>query len=78
MRILEYVADREIRRHVASHQRDEGKRGEGELGDRHRLGDGHQNAIPDARADERHYRLDQRQRQREHECVVADFRNHLP
>ena len=43
-----------------------------------RLRDGHQGRVLGASADQRHKGLNQRQRERENEGVMADFRDHLP
>ena len=76
VRVLEHVADREIGADVARDERREGKRDEAELNDRHGLGDRHQRGVAGARADERHRRLDERQRQRQHQRVMADLLDH--
>ena len=57
-------------------KRAESERNEKQLRDRGRTGDGHQHRIILARADDRHDRLDQRQREREHEGVVPELGDH--
>ena len=77
MRVLEHIGDREIGRDVKGGQRCKRERDEQELHDRHRLGDSHQRAIADPRPDHRQCRLNERQRQRQHERVMADLGDHF-
>ena len=77
MRILEHVGDREVGRDIAGRQRREGDGDERELRQRGRSRDAHQRVVAPARADHRHDRLDQREPERQHQCVMADLCDHF-
>ena len=76
MRILDHVGDREIGFDIGRRQHGESEQREGELRERSRSADAHQRRVVAPRADKRHDRLDQRQRQREDQRIMADFRAH--
>ena len=77
MRILEHVGDGEIRADVQHHQQRERDAGEQKLRQRGRARDVHQGDIAAARTDQRHRRLDQRQRQRQHQRVMPGLGDHF-
>ena len=76
MRILVHVDDGEVGRDVQRHQRRERAQHEHQLRQRGRARDIHQRGIAEPRAKNRHRRLDQRQRQRQHEGIMSGFRDH--
>ena len=77
VRILVDVEHGEIRGDVARGERRESNRDEGELRQRRRRGHAHEHGIVGARADDRHRALDQRQPERQHQSVMAEFGDHL-
>ena len=77
VRILEHVQHREIGADVSRGERAERGRREGELRERGRAGDTHQGRVVRARAPQRHRRLDQRERERQHQRVVAELGDHF-
>ena len=77
VRVLGDVEDREVRNDMGLHQRGEGNADEQEQGQRGRCG--HRGQVPVAleRAVEGDGRLDQRQKQRQHQREVAEFGDHF-
>ena len=75
--ILIDIENRKIGNHVALGKRQESDRHKRELRQRRRSGETHQQRIIGARADDRHDALDQRQPQRQHQGVMAEFGDHF-
>ena len=65
--VLPDIGDREIRLDIGHGQRREGDRGQREAGDGDGSADRHHALVAAPRADQRHRRLDQRQREGQHE-----------
>ena len=78
IRILVDVEHREIGADIGGGERGERQRDEGELGQRRRRRDAHERRVPGAGADDRHHPLDQRQAERQHQRIMADFGDHFP
>ena len=76
MRILEHVAQREIRRHIGMHEDEEGQRDERQLQERRRRRRCHQGAVATVCAVERHHELEQRHGKRQHQCEMPGFGDH--
>ncbi|MGY4496409.1 hypothetical protein ACVWYH_000336 [Bradyrhizobium sp. GM24.11] len=74
--ILVDIGDGEIRVHVQRYKRNERRADEQELRQRGGARHVHQRRIAQACADQRHEGLDQRQRERQHQCVMSGFRDH--
>jgi hypothetical protein len=75
--ILVDVEHRKIRSDVAYRERGERHRHEGELRDRRRRGDAHEDGIVTARTDDRHGALNQCEAKRQHQSEMTEFGNHL-
>ena len=75
--ILVDIEHREVGSDVAFGKRQKRDGDEDELRQRRRRGDAHEHRIVGPRADDRHDALDQRQTERQHQGVMAEFRNHL-
>ena len=78
IRILIDVEHREVGGDVASGERAERQRNKDELRQRRGRRHAEQRWIVAARADDRHRALDQRQAERQHQRVMAEFGDHLP
>ena len=78
MRVLPDIGEREIRRHIGMHQRQEGDDDQRKLRQGGGRRDTHQSAIALGRAVERHQELHQRRRQRQDEREMAGLGDHGP
>jgi len=77
MGILVHRAQREVGTDVAEHEREKGDPDKGALHARGRIRKPHQHSVAPARPDQRHHRLQQPKRQRQHEGVMAELGNYL-
>ena len=76
MGVLEHVRDREVGDHIGRRQRRERRGDERELSQGRRRGDAHQHGVALPRAGDRRRALDEGERQRQHQGVVADLGDH--
>jgi hypothetical protein len=77
VRMLGHDRDREVRGREGIHEGEERERHKRELRQRRRLGQLHPRPDTPRRAHHRQARLRQGHHQREHECVVTEFGDHV-